>query len=139
MSLCLINYFHISIFTIISTSHLRATSFSYHSDCYSGISVDISDQNDLSGLVHTTLCNKTKLYRTLNSHSQETEICHGNMFTMTKFLTYLSDGLKKLYPFSTNCGRRQWHPTPGLLPGKSHGLEEPGRLQSTGSLRVGHD
>ena len=24
--------------------------------------------------------------------------------------------------------RRQWHPTPVLLPGKSHGMEEPGRL-----------
>ena len=34
--------------------------------------------------------------------------------------------------------RRQWHPTPVLLPGKSHGWE-PGRLQSMGSLRVGHD
>ena len=29
--------------------------------------------------------------------------------------------------------RRQWHPTPVLLP------EEPGGLQSMGSLRVGHD
>ena len=29
--------------------------------------------------------------------------------------------------------RRQWHPTPVLLPGKA---EEPGRLQSMGSLRV---
>ena len=35
--------------------------------------------------------------------------------------------------------RRQWHPTPVLLPGKSHGWREPGRLQSMGSLRVGHD
>ena len=36
--------------------------------------------------------------------------------------------------------RRQWHPTPVLLPGKSHGRrEEPGRLQSMGSLRVGQD
>ena len=33
--------------------------------------------------------------------------------------------------------RRQWHPTPVLLPGKSHG--QPGRLQSMGSLRVRHD
>ena len=33
-------------------------------------------------------------------------------------------------------GRRQWRPTPVLLPGKSHG---PRRLQSMGSLRVGHD
>ena len=36
--------------------------------------------------------------------------------------------------------RRQWHPTPVLLPGKYHGpLEEHGRLQSMGSLRVRHD
>ena len=39
-----------------------------------------------------------------------------------------------------NIRRRQWHPTPVLLPGKSHGwTEEPGVLQSMGSLRVGYD
>ena len=38
-------------------------------------------------------------------------------------------------------GRRQWHPTPVLLPGKSHGRRSlvPGRLQSMGSLRVRHN
>ena len=41
-------------------------------------------------------------------------------------------------------GRRQCKPTPILLPGKSQArgigwMEEPGRLQSMGSLRVGHD
>ena len=36
--------------------------------------------------------------------------------------------------------RRQWHPTPVLLPGKSHAwTEETRRLQSMGSLRVRHD
>ena len=35
--------------------------------------------------------------------------------------------------------RRQWHPTPVLLPGKIPWTEEPGRLQSTWSQRVGHD
>ena len=35
--------------------------------------------------------------------------------------------------------RRQWHPTPVLLPGKIPWAEEPGRLQSMGSRRVGHD
>jgi len=36
--------------------------------------------------------------------------------------------------------RRKWQPTPVLLPGKSHGrTEEPGRLQSMGSQRIGHD
>ena len=38
-----------------------------------------------------------------------------------------------------SLGVRQWYPTPVLLPGKSHGLEEPGGLQSMGSLRVGRD
>ena len=31
--------------------------------------------------------------------------------------------------------RRQWHPTPVLMPGKSHGQ----RSQSMGLLRIGHD
>ena len=35
--------------------------------------------------------------------------------------------------------RRQWHPTPVLLAWKIPWTEEPGRLQSMGSLRVGHD
>ena len=34
--------------------------------------------------------------------------------------------------------RRKWKPTPVLLPGKSR-TEEPDRLQSMGSQRVGHD
>ena len=35
--------------------------------------------------------------------------------------------------------RRQWHPTPVLLPGKSHGWRSLDMLQSMGSLGVGHD
>ena len=35
--------------------------------------------------------------------------------------------------------RRQWHPTPVLLPGKIPWMEEAGRPQSMGSLGVGHD
>ena len=35
--------------------------------------------------------------------------------------------------------RRKWQPTLVLLPGKSHGQMEPGRLQSVGSQRVRHD
>ena len=34
--------------------------------------------------------------------------------------------------------RRKWKPTPVFLPGESH-AEEPGRLQSMGSQRVGRD
>ena len=35
--------------------------------------------------------------------------------------------------------RRAWQLTPIFLPGKSPWTEEPGRLQSMGSERVGHD
>ena len=36
-------------------------------------------------------------------------------------------------------GLAAWHPTLVLLPGKSHGWRSLDRLQSMGSLRVGHD
>ena len=42
-----------------------------------------------------------------------------------------------LEPLSVGTSRRQWQPTPILLPGKSHGRRS--LVQSVGSLRVGHD
>ena len=39
----------------------------------------------------------------------------------------------------SSSSSRRWHPTPVLLPGKIPWMEEPGRLQSMGSPRVGHD
>ena len=53
----------------------------------------------------------------------------------------LADG-PDLHYFSvtyTKEGRRQWHPTPVLFAWKIPWTEEPGRLQSMGLLRVGHD
>ena len=35
--------------------------------------------------------------------------------------------------------KREWQPTPVFLPGESPWAEEPGRLHSMGSQRVGHD
>ena len=35
--------------------------------------------------------------------------------------------------------RRKWQPTPIFLPGKSHGHENPGGLQSVGSQRIRRD
>ena len=53
------------------------------------------------------------------------------------WVSYVSTSSLPLAP----PGRRQWHPTPVLLPGKSQipWTEEPGRLQSMGSWRVGHN
>ena len=39
----------------------------------------------------------------------------------------------------TSTQRRQWHPTPSTLAWKIPWVEEPGRLQSMGLLRVRHD
>ena len=35
--------------------------------------------------------------------------------------------------------RREWLPTPVFLPGESPWTEKPGKLQSMGEQRVGHD
>ena len=47
------------------------------------------------------------------------------LFTIFKVIPYISMSIYKTstpkYRFSQNDGRRQWHPTPVLLPGKSHG------------------
>ena len=42
-------------------------------------------------------------------------------------------------PRQLTPGRRQWHPTPVLFAWKIPWIEEPGRLQSMGSLGVRHD
>ena len=44
----------------------------------------------------------------------------------------------RVWPLGWDPWRRQWHPTPVLLPGKLH-AEEPGRLQSMALQRVRHD
>ena len=35
--------------------------------------------------------------------------------------------------------KRAWQPTPVFLPGESPWMEKPGKLQSVGSQRVGHN
>ena len=52
-------------------------------------------------------------------------------------LSFVSQGGKK--PSRVYGKSRQWHPTPVLLPGKIPWMEEPGGLQSMGSLRVKHN
>ena len=57
----------------------------------------------------------------------------------------LAYGYASVFELILNCmflgkdGRRQWQPTPVLLPGKSHGRRSLVGLQSMGSLRVRHD
>ena len=52
----------------------------------------------------------------------------------------LQCGRPEFYPWVGKIPwRRAWQPTPGFLPGESPWTEEPGRLQSMGLQRVGHD
>ena len=70
----------------------------------------------------------------------EPQKCY-NLFTFRDkvfFFFFLPLNCRASY-IVTKEWRRQWHPTPVLLPGKSHGTEEPGRLQSMGSLKVRHN
>ena len=54
------------------------------------------------------------------------QVCHGTIFVPGSWL----------WENSLSLQRRQWQPTPVLLPGKSHGWrEEPGRLQSMKSQK----
>ena len=64
---------------------------------------------------------------------------HRFLSLVLSYAKFLLPALRCLSLPAPIWGRRQWHPTPVLLPGKSHGQEEPRRLQSMGSLPVGHD
>ena len=83
---------------------------------------------------------------TLNMHSLHVDKCFlwGNEFTLQDLYTHTHAHLYILTVLDTwrkSClnWRRQWRPTPVLLPGKSHGQGEPGGLHSMGSSKVGHD
>ena len=48
-------------------------------------------------------------------------------------------GILKYRNATHRTRRRKWHLISVLLPGKIPWAEEPGRLQSMGSLKIGHD
>ena len=65
---------------------------------------------------------------------------YGEPSRMSKFYPGHSSCLGPTFmDFWMHAWRRQWHPTPVLLPVKSHGWGSLVGLQSMGSLRVGHD
>ena len=51
----------------------------------------------------------------------------------------LKPNFENFEDYFVSMWRRQWHPTPVLLPGKIPWMEEPGGLQSMGSLSIGHN
>ena len=70
----------------------------------------------------------------LGTISPQTIVC-----TQTKGRCIMERASPKVLEKGFFSQRRQWHPTPVLLLGKIPWTEEPGRLQSMGSLRVRHD
>ena len=77
----------------------------------------------------------TKVTEMISVHFQ------GKPFNITVIQVYAPITNAEEAGFEQFCEdlRRQWHPTPVLLPGKIPWMEEPSRLQSMGSLRVRHD
>ena len=62
--------------------------------------------------------------------------CFFDLLFVAFVIIIIQNGLpQRILPLRLTLRRRQWHPTPVLLPW----MEEPGRLQSMGSLRIGHD
>ena len=57
--------------------------------------------------------------------------CCVSFYCTTSWISYIN-------VLITHTLRRKWQPAPVFLPGKPH-EEEPGRLPSMGSQRVGHD
>ena len=64
------------------------------------------------------------------------KMCANTLFSKAMSLLW---GLPCFMLFYTYTRRRQWHPTPVTPAWKIPWTEEPGRLKSMGSLRVGHD
>jgi len=52
---------------------------------------------------------------------------------------YNAGGMGLIPGLGRSPWRRAWLPTPVFLPGESQWREEPGRLQSMGFQRVGHN
>ena len=71
------------------------------------------------------------------SSSHPGGIHHSSGLSELSCYTVLARGLH-LWLLWAQGWRRQWHPTPVRLPGKIPWTEEPGRLQTMGSRRVGH-
>ena len=86
----------------------------------------ISSDSTSSFLTISTISEINALTKVLN--------CSNSSMGLGLFLNCL------FYSTSLSIRRRQWHPTPVLLPGKSHGRKSlVGCMQSMGLLRVGHD
>ena len=95
----------IGVFSNESVLHIRWPK-------YWGFSFSISPSNEYSGLISfridwLDLAVQGTLKSVLQQHSSKTSVLWCSAF----FLVHLS------HPYR----RRQWHPTPVLLPGKSHG------------------
>ena len=61
------------------------------------------------------------------------------MVLVVKNLSVNAGDVRDTGSIPASGGRRARQSTPVSLPGESHGSGEPGRLQSIGSHRLGHD
>ena len=86
---------------------------------------------------HMTLA--TELFNTDLEHCHHCGKSYWAMLTILHLSVLLYVHLQQLGVTAVLNWRRQWHPTPVLLPGKIPRMEEPGKLQCMGSLRVRHD
>ena len=89
--------------------------------------MSISPSNEYSGLISfrmdwlDLLAVQRTLKRVLQHHSSKASILQYSAFFVVQLSHLYQRSLWKLGPPKTLIWRRQWHPTPVLLPGLSHG------------------
>ena len=128
----------------LSTDIWFAFVFGYCKQCYSACLGAFVFEFLFSPLILLGMCLSDHM-RALFSPFRHTFIMFSKVFVTNYIPPALQEG--SLFPSSplyhllstAFLWRRQWQPTPVPFPGKSHGQRSPGRLQSMGSRRVGHD
>ena len=138
---------NIRVFSNESALHIRWLKY---------CSFSISLSNECSGLISFTLMGLISLlYKELSRVFSNTTVQKPQFFGTQLSFTSIHDYWKNhsltrwtfvskvMFLFfnmlSRLVQRRQWHPTPGLLPGESHGWRTLVGYSPWGSQRVGHD
>ena len=106
-----------------------------HAACIQWNTDSATKKNEIRLFVETWM-DLVSVIQSEAGQKEKNKYINAYMWNLEKALLFEKNFRHALY---SSGQRRQWHPTPVLLPKKIPWTEEPGRLQSMGSLGAGHD